>query len=331
MYVRASTGEEHDEGMDREAAASRVPAAPLGGLRARPGGVLLGGGAQRAGGPARRRPQHRARGGRPARRRRARTASRAALAGTRGEVHDFTYANCARLTNRFANVLAGLGVGAGERVFVLAGRIPELYIAVLGSLKHGGVVLPAVLRVRPGADRHPHDHRRRRACWSPRELCTAEGRADPRPPAVAASTCCWCATSRRADCRPGTHDLRALLAKPRPTSSTSRRPIPRTWRCCTSPAAPPASRRARCTCTRRSSPTTSPASYALDLHPDDVFWCTADPGWVTGTSYGIIAPLTNGVTMIVDEAEFDAERWYAHPAGPAGQRLVHGARPRSAC
>jgi acetyl-CoA synthetase len=50
--------------------------------------------------------------------------------------------------------------------------------------------------------------------------------------------------------------------------------------------------------------------YALDLHRDDVFWCTADPGWVTGTSYGIIAPLTNGVTSIVDEAEFDAERWY---------------------
>ena len=49
---------------------------------------------------------------------------------------------------------------------------------------------------------------------------------------------------------------------------------------------------------------------ALDLHDDDVFWCTADPGWVTGTSYGIVAPLTNGVTSIVDEAEFDAERWY---------------------
>ena len=50
--------------------------------------------------------------------------------------------------------------------------------------------------------------------------------------------------------------------------------------------------------------------YALDLHPDDVFWCTADPGWVTGTSYGIIAPLTHGITSIVDEADFDAERWY---------------------
>ena len=51
--------------------------------------------------------------------------------------------------------------------------------------------------------------------------------------------------------------------------------------------------------------------YALDLHENDVFWCTADPGWVTGTSYGIVSPLTNGVTMIVDEADFDAERWYA--------------------
>ena len=52
------------------------------------------------------------------------------------------------------------------------------------------------------------------------------------------------------------------------------------------------------------------ARFALDSHPDDV-WCTADPGWVTGTSYGIIAPLTHGLTSIVDEADFDAERWYS--------------------
>lgn len=37
-------------------------------------------------------------------------------------------------------------------------------------------------------------------------------------------------------------------------------------------------------------------TLALDLHPEDVFWCTADPGWVTGTSYGILSPLTHGVT-----------------------------------
>jgi acetyl-CoA synthetase len=50
--------------------------------------------------------------------------------------------------------------------------------------------------------------------------------------------------------------------------------------------------------------------FALDFHPDDVFWCTADPGWVTGTSYGIIAPLTHGITSVIDESDFDAERWY---------------------
>jgi acetyl-CoA synthetase len=49
---------------------------------------------------------------------------------------------------------------------------------------------------------------------------------------------------------------------------------------------------------------------ALDFHRDDVFWCTADPGWVTGTSYGIIAPLAHGLTQVIDEADFDAERWY---------------------
>jgi acetyl-CoA synthetase len=52
------------------------------------------------------------------------------------------------------------------------------------------------------------------------------------------------------------------------------------------------------------------ARYVLDLHPDDIFWCTADPGWVTGTSYGIVAPLTHGVTSVVYEGEFDAEAWY---------------------
>jgi acetyl-CoA synthetase len=52
------------------------------------------------------------------------------------------------------------------------------------------------------------------------------------------------------------------------------------------------------------------ARSVLDLHRDDVFWCTADPGWVTGTSYGLIAPLAHGVTSVVDEADFSAERWY---------------------
>ncbi|MGZ9103888.1 MAG: AMP-binding protein, partial [Rhodoplanes sp.] len=52
------------------------------------------------------------------------------------------------------------------------------------------------------------------------------------------------------------------------------------------------------------------ARIALDLGAGDRFWCTADPGWVTGVSYGIIAPLVRGATVVIDEAEFDPERWY---------------------
>jgi acetyl-CoA synthetase len=52
------------------------------------------------------------------------------------------------------------------------------------------------------------------------------------------------------------------------------------------------------------------AAFALDLRPQDVFWCTADPGWVTGASYGIIAPLTIGATLVTEAADFEARRWY---------------------
>lgn len=51
-------------------------------------------------------------------------------------------------------------------------------------------------------------------------------------------------------------------------------------------------------------------SFALDIKRGDLFWCTADPGWVTGTSYGIISPLCNGATILVDSSDFNAERWY---------------------
>ena len=59
-----------------------------------------------------------------------------------GEVEDYTYGQLQSLTNRFANSLQRLGVNKGDRVYILAGRIPELYVAALGTMKHGGVFCP---------------------------------------------------------------------------------------------------------------------------------------------------------------------------------------------
>lgn len=50
--------------------------------------------------------------------------------------------------------------------------------------------------------------------------------------------------------------------------------------------------------------------WVLDLQDDDIYWCTADPGWVTGTSYGIIGPWSLGITQCVLGAGFSAQAWY---------------------
>lgn len=62
--------------------------------------------------------------------------------GRDGTTIALTYRDLRERTNRFANVLAALGVEAGDRVFLLSGRVPELYVAALGSLKHRAVVSP---------------------------------------------------------------------------------------------------------------------------------------------------------------------------------------------
>ncbi len=62
--------------------------------------------------------------------------------GRHGDVTDYTYRDLRDATNRFANVLRGLGTGKGDRVFSLLGRVPELYITALGTLKNTSVFSP---------------------------------------------------------------------------------------------------------------------------------------------------------------------------------------------
>lgn len=50
--------------------------------------------------------------------------------------------------------------------------------------------------------------------------------------------------------------------------------------------------------------------WVLDLKDDDIYWCTADPGWVTGTVYGIFGPWSNGASVVCFEGRFDADMWY---------------------
>jgi acetyl-CoA synthetase len=228
--------------------------------------------------------------------------------GKRGEVRDFSYAELRRQTNRFANVLRELGVGKGDRVFTLAGRIPELYLTALGTLKNGSVFCPLFSAF------GPEPIRQRLTRGDAKVLVTTDllyrqkiaGIRDALPGLVDILVI---RTNGNLDGVAGTLDFGALM-----TAMSDDFAI--------GPTDPEDPALLHFTSGTTGMPKGAihvhqavlahyaTGKYALDLHPDDVFWCTADPGWVTGTSYGIIAPLTHGVTSIVDEAEFEAERWY---------------------
>jgi len=228
--------------------------------------------------------------------------------GKRGEVRDYTYRALRELTDRFANVLTGLGLRRGERVFTLIGRVPELYIAALGTLKYGGVLCPLFSAF------GPEPIRARMSIGRARVLVTTETLYRRKVAALREQLpdlehVLLVSEDGVPTAVPGTADFHARLA-----AATDRYVI--------QPTAPEDMALLHFTSGTTGTPKGAAhvheavvahhitGRYALDLHRDDVFWCTADPGWVTGTSYGIIAPLTNGVTSIVDEAEFDAERWY---------------------
>jgi acetyl-CoA synthetase len=219
-----------------------------------------------------------------------------------------SYGELSTLATRFCNVLRGLGVGKGERLFILTGRIPELYIALLGSLRNGSVVSPLfsafgpepiATRVNLGAGTvlvtTDTLYERKIAKWRERMptlrhvLLVAEGGG--------------CANL------PGTLDMAALMAKASDTGEstpTTAEDLALLHFTSGTTGAPKGAMHVHGAVATH----WATGRYALDLHADDIYWCTADPGWVTGTSYGIIAPLLHGVTSIVDREEFDAERWY---------------------
>jgi acetyl-CoA synthetase len=218
---------------------------------------------------------------------------------------DFTYGCLKEKSNRFANVLKQFGLDKGDRVFILAGRIPELYVAVLGTLKAAGVICPLF------SEFGPEPIYQRLSRGDAKILVTSKRLYKQKVAGL---------TERLPQL---TH---ILLTDAEEDEGEKLRSLPKLMaRASDNFTIPPTDPEDAALLHFTSGTTGMPkgavhvhnavlthymtGKYVLDFHPTDVFWCTADPGWVTGISYGIIAPLVHGVTNIIDEADFDAQRW----------------------
>jgi acetyl-CoA synthetase len=221
---------------------------------------------------------------------------------------DITFAELDANACRFANVLESLGVGRGEVVFSLSGRVTGLYTAVLGTLMRGAVFCPMFSAFGPEPIRARMEIGHGVALVTTRALfqrkvqglleklpglrvvLLIDGKEEDQnervralPPLLATALDRYEIAATRPEDRALMHFTSGTTGRPKGAELVHDAVVAHAMT----------------------------ARFALDLHDDDIFWCTADPGWVTGMSYGVIAPLVCGVTSIIDEMEFDADRWYS--------------------
>lgn len=220
-----------------------------------------------------------------------------------GSQQDFTYAALQTETNRFANMLRSQGLQKGDRVYALLGRVPELYIAALGTLKAGCTFCPLFSAFGPEPIRSRMEigganalittarlYKRKVKALRPdlpdlRKVFVIDEAAEdtlPLTDLMADASEEFTTEAMDSEDTALLHFTSGTTGKPKGVVHVHQAVVAHNWT----------------------------GRIALDLRAGDTYWCTADPGWVTGTSYGIVAPLTNRVSMIVDEAEFDVARWY---------------------
>ena len=229
--------------------------------------------------------------------------------GKNGEREDYTFGDLQLLTNQFANVLGSLGIEKGDRVFIFMDRLPELYVAFFGALKAGAVVGPlfSAFGPEPVKDRMQDSGAKVLVTQPDLRMIISEiitelfdlqhilivnkdGRdqnpIDPQDLSYEEEM--NKASKEFTTVVTGQYDYSVMHY----TSGTTGKPKG-------------AVHRHQAVVQQKAT-----GKWALDLQDDDVYWCTADPGWVTGTSYGMLAPWTNGITQLIYEGGFSASRWY---------------------
>ncbi len=223
-----------------------------------------------------------------------------------GKRRDYTFDDLRLLTNTMAAYLRRQGLQPGERVCLFMDRVPELYIGFLAGLKMGVIVQPlfsafkeeslltrlenagtaAIITQR----KHLPVVRKVAAALSHvRHIIVVDNEGAPLKEKELALELDALPRVEHFDVFPSVAETPSVLHY---TSGTT--------------GQPKGAQHVHYSLISQY----LTAKWVLDLQPDDIYWCNADPGWVTGTSYGIIGPWANGVTQAVLDAGFSADMWY---------------------
>lgn len=230
--------------------------------------------------------------------------------GKNGEEEKYTFSDLKNLTNKFANVLQNQGVVKGDRVFIFLERVPELYISVFGILKIGAIVGPlfSAFGLDAVKDRLL-DCGAKVVITSPKLkgiIDSIRGELPELKQTIvvnknnreqfngSANEISYETEMDKAspefDIVKTAHDDLSVMHY---TSGTTGKP------------------KGAVHAHKAIIGQYATAKYVLDLQEDDIYWCTADPGWVTGTSYGMFGPWTNGISQVIYEGGFSASNWYS--------------------
>ncbi|SCW39365.1 acetyl-CoA synthetase [Paenibacillus tianmuensis] len=215
----------------------------------------------------------------------------------------YTFKDMKAQSNRFGNILRKLGVGKGDRVFIFMPRSPELYFALFGTIKVGAVVGPlfeafmetavkdrledseavAIITTPSQLSRVPAQDlpHLKHVILVGEDLSLSEGQVDFYKEMAAASEEFEIEWVDRED---GLiiHYTSGSTGKPKGVFHVHNAMLQHYYT----------------------------GRVVLDLQEQDIYWCTADPGWVTGTSYGIFAPWLNGATNVIRGGRFSPQNWY---------------------
>lgn len=224
--------------------------------------------------------------------------------GETGEKMKFTFAELAELSNQFANVLKKMGIEGEERVFFFLPRVPELYYGFLGAIKTGAIAGTLFSAFGPQALFDRLDSSDAKVLITNKNLLSRVEKVRKKLPNLKKILL---VDANKSD--EGFLSLPALMkkaskkfriAQTRPTDSAFM-----LYTSGTTGKPKGVVHQHYAVLAEHQS-----AKWVLDLGEDDVYWCTADPGWVTGIAYEILGSWSNGASTLVYEGRFSPEKWY---------------------